>query len=95
MEVSKRTCGIFLAVAVAAVATSWSIGCNGDDNRVPTTADIKQANTNSIKTIESMPMPEDAKKLLESHVGGPPYTNPAIAAAQSHGANVKPGGRQF
>jgi hypothetical protein len=88
----KRSNGAILAAALAALC---SFGCNGDDNRVPTPQEVKQANANSIKTIEALKIPEASKKELESHLGGPPFSNPAVDIAKSHGAKVAPGGRQF
>jgi len=87
---SRKSKGAIFAAGLAALC---SFGCNGDDNRVPTTAEIKQANANSIKTIEALKIPEANKKELESHLGGAPYSNPAADVAKAHGAKTTPGDR--
>jgi hypothetical protein len=88
---------IFL-LSAALLACVGAVGC-GDDNRVPTQAEIKVAQDKRLKYIDTLSMPEAAKKELESHMGGPPYQNPAIAqaiaAAKAKGAQVDPGKRQF
>ena len=71
------------------------MGCGSDDNRVLSPEVVKKAKEDNIAAIEKTNMPEASKKELESHMGGAPYSNPAIDAAKSHGVKVAPGGRQF
>jgi hypothetical protein len=80
----------FLGI-VASVALC-NIGCGSNDNRTPTPEELKTATTARMKYMDTLNMPESAKKELESRTGGPPYTNPAIgaaiAAAKAKGAHI-------
>jgi len=89
MKLRTKFSLIFAAVVVAVFA----IGCGDSDNRVLAPAEVKKAKADNIAEIEKLNIPEASKKELESHMGGAPYSNPAIGAAKSHGANVAPGGR--
>ena len=81
------------AILAAIMATFVCLGCHGDDNRVLTTEQVKTAQTDNIKNIESLNIPEASKKELESHMGGAPYS-PVADQAKAHGAALAPGARQ-
>ena len=83
----------YSAVLAAIVVSIFAAGCSNDDNRVLAPEEVKKAKANNIQEIEKLNIPEASKKELESHMGGAPYSNPAMEAAKSHGVNVPPGGR--
>jgi len=83
----------YTVVLAAIIVSMFAIGCNSDDNRVLEPAEAKKAQQNNIAEIEKLNIPEASKKELESHMGGAPYSNPAMEAAKSHGVKVAPGGR--
>jgi len=56
-------------------------GCTDDNNRVPTKAEMDQANVKRQSYIDSLSsLPPEAKAAMKSHMGGPPVTNPMDAA---------------
>ena len=84
-----------ISALLAAIAVSvLAVGCKDADNRTVTPDEVKKANANSMQQIEKLNIPEASKKELESHMGGAPYSNPAMEAAKAHGVKVAPGGRQ-
>jgi hypothetical protein len=99
MKIFKPT-SIIIAVGVLAVGAIFcEIGCNADDNRQLTPAEVKASRESAFKELDKSGMPEAAKKQLESRMGGPAYSNPDIAAAmekaKAGGRKDTPGARQF
>jgi len=93
---TKKTVSSLFLAGIASVGMLCAIGCN-NDNRVADPAEVKATDAKRLNEIEKSKMPESAKKELEAHMGGAPYSNPAIAEAMAKakaaGGKVSPTGR--
>jgi len=96
---STRTIFSIGLVFVASFSVMALVGCGSGDTPVPTQAQVDAANKKRLAEVDKLQMPEAAKKTLESHMGGPAYENPAIAAAianaKAHNANISDKSRKF
>ena len=76
----------FICAITGIVLATAMVGCgSGDDNRQPTPAEVKAADTKRQDFINTLNVPEDQKAQMRAHMGGPAANNAAADAASGQG----------
>ena len=85
---SKYVRGAAAMAIGATILTVFVAGCD-ENNRQPTTAEIKAADQKRQSYVDSMNLPPQVKAQMKAHMGGPPVANPADAAKAAAGQKSK------